>query len=127
MSKKSNIITVPISSGELFDKISILEIKVSKGIKKASNELDLLLREKSKLVVPVYVTGFYKCLYAINLQLWDIEDKKRELEQVQSFGDEFVEYARSVYILNDERARLKNNIDKFMNSEISEIKQHRSY
>lgn len=120
------MIHIPVSIGELFDKISILEIKVNQSIDAAQDELDLLNKEKPEHV-PIYVQGLYKALYAINLQLWDIEDRKREMEQQQDFKLEFIEYARAVYILNDERARLKGLINKFMGSSIREHKSHREY
>ena len=73
------------------------------------------------------VYSFVECLARVNELLWDIEDDKREHESKQDFGKEFIELARLVYILNDHRAYLKKQINKYSGSEIVEEKQHSKY
>ena len=113
---------VDVSVGELFDKLSILEIKASKGL-----DVDT---EKQKLldVYQEYNNTLTRYLYIhlkeVNSSLWLIEEKKRSLEKEQIIHDDFIHYARLVYILNDHRARLKKEIDKVCNSEIREKKSH---
>lgn len=120
-------IDVPISYGELYDKISILEIKLEKGIKSAKKEYESLLEIAEELYEPIYVTGFRHTLKAINLQCWEIEDIKRQCERDNIFDENFIEASRAVYILNDERARMKSMINKYMKSDIHEYKNHEDY
>lgn len=120
-------IDVAVSIGELFDKISILEIKKENGIDEAEKELNILNRKIDELSVPIYVQGIVRALKAVNSMCWEVEDKKRECERQQSFGEEFIQTSRAVYILNDERARLKGLINKYMQSDIVEYKNHREY
>ena len=119
------MINAPISIGELFDKISILHVKIDNGIEEARKEL--LLLEELVPSMPIAVEGLYNALKAINSYCWMVEDNKRECERQQDFDEHFIENARAVYILNDERARLKKLINKYMNSEIAEYKGHRDY
>jgi len=119
------MIEIPVSNGELLDKISILEIKVSMGIVEAQKELDLLKRKSKKIYLNIITEGLYKSLKTINSHLWLIEDTKRSHETDENFGKHFIEAARAVYILNDERARLKKLINKYTHSEISEYKSHK--
>tara|TARA_Y100000114_G_scaffold143375_1_gene150828 strand:- start:97 stop:462 length:366 start_codon:yes stop_codon:yes gene_type:complete len=121
------MIEVPISIGELYDKISILEIKVEKGLDAANKELELLTEISQKLYTPIYVEGLYKALKSINSHLWIIEDMKREKESDNEFDDQFIEIARAVYILNDQRAHLKKLINKHMDSKIEEHKSYEEY
>ena len=107
------MIKVEISYGELFDKISILEIKKSKlnnpeEIVKVKYELDLLLQElnNSKLNSSI-ISSLTKNLKEINLKLWNIEDEIREKERDKKFDEEFIRLARNVYITNDKRAKNK--------------------
>ena len=117
---------IEVANSEILDKFSILEIKESRG-------LDVSV-EKKKLEDSVcalfesYIIGFYyEILKTINEQLWEIEDAKRDRERRKEFGDEFTDLSRSVYMINDERARIKKMIDLFSESEINEVKSHRSY
>ena len=120
-------IDIAVSIGELFDKISILEIKRENGIEEAEKELNILNKKIDELSVPIYVQGIVRALKAVNSMCWEVEDKKRECERQQSFGEEFIQTSRAVYILNDERARLKGLINKYMQSDIVEYKNHREY
>ena len=127
------MIKVEISYGELFDKISILEIKKSKlnnpeEIVKVKYELDLLLLElnNSKLNSSI-ISSLTKNLKEINLRLWNIEDKIREKERDKKFDEEFIKLARNVYITNDKRAKIKSEINHRLNSKVFEIKSYKKY
>jgi len=114
-------IEIPVSVGELLDKITILEIKSmftdDEYIKK---ELDQLNQIKS--TTTQYTLEYEVKLKKVNEKLWKIEDKLRKLEKEQRFDDEFIELARSVYITNDKRARIKSEINELTNSSLREIK-----
>ena len=127
------MIRVDISYGELFDKISILEIKISKlhnpqEIVKVKYELNLLLQElnNSKLNSSI-ISSLTKDLKEVNLKLWNIEDEIREKERNKKFDEEFIKLARNVYITNDTRAKIKNEINKKLNSKVFEIKSYEKY
>ena len=120
-------INIEVSIGELFDKVSILEIKKENGIEEAEKELNVLNEKIEDLTVPIYVQGIARALKAINSMCWEVEDKKRECERQKDFKEDFIQTSRAVYILNDERARLKGLINKYMQSDIVEYKNHRSY
>jgi hypothetical protein len=125
------MVNVPISIGELLDKISILYIKIQKiqeptKLKNINKELSLLEKEAKK-INPKYLADFhYKKLVKINAVLWDIEDGKRAHES-KKFGTKFIYLARQVYIMNDERASLKKAINKKYKSGIVEEKSHKKY
>ncbi len=126
-------VNIPVSLGELLDKISILEIKNQKiqsesklknikkeltGLRNVLEEMNFKLSETDDL---------YKDLYKINLTLWEIEDSIRLLEKNEDFGEQFIELARSVYITNDKRFVVKNEINKLFNSEYVEEKSYEDY
>ena len=126
-------IFVEISVGELMDKISILEIKQKnlkdkEKIKIVSRELESL---NSCVQKDVHITDQIKSLYEdlkkINTKLWNIEDGKRDCERNGDFGEKFIKLAKSVYIENDQRAKIKNKINKLSGSNISEVKSHEKY
>jgi hypothetical protein len=114
-------ITIPVSVGELLDKISILEIKSlftnNKYIKKELEELNRIKRTLSQ-----YTLEYETQLKSVNQILWEIEDRIREKEKLQEFDDEFIELARGVYKNNDERARIKSHINELYKSTYREIK-----
>jgi len=129
----ANKIFAEISVGELLDKISILEIKQKKlkdseKIKIVTKELESL---KNTLKNDVSLTDEIKSLYNdlknINSKLWDIEDRKRDCERNKNFGEKFIELARSVYIENDNRAKIKNKINQLSGSNIAEVKSYDKY
>lgn len=127
-------INVPISPGELIDKITILEIKIDRmdDPKKLSNvktELDLLERvwQESGYVVNNMVEGKRSELKSINEKLWVIEDKIRLKESKAEFDREFIELARSVYFMNDHRARVKKEINIGVGSDLVEEKSYQDY
>ena len=130
MSNKIDKILAEISAGELFDKITILEIKKSKiSNKEKLNDIDkelLSLKEAVNKYIPNQskISKYINELKNINLKLWDIEDGKRSAEKNKDFGEKFIELARNVYKYNDERAKIKLKINETLNSNIKEIKSH---
>ena len=126
-------ISVPISVGELFDKISILEIKTKKikdkinlnVIKFELSELKKII--KNKKLNKEYNKIQYQKLLKINKRLWSIEDNKRKYEVTKNFDKKFIELARKVYLLNDKRAEIKNNININSGSKIKEVKSYKKY
>tara|TARA_E500000178_G_scaffold348930_1_gene404908 strand:+ start:742 stop:1128 length:387 start_codon:yes stop_codon:yes gene_type:complete len=126
-------INLPASIGELFDKITILEIKKLKikdktKLKIVNQELSLLKKVVlTKRINRRKLAPIIKQLKNINLQLWNVEDKLRIFEKNKSFKKDFVNYARKVYHMNDKRALLKNEINIKTNSLISEVKSYEEY
>jgi hypothetical protein len=124
---------VPVSPGELLDKITILRIK-SQRIQEAAKvanvrlELDLLERTWATLgAATAAVMADERALQAVNEQLWDIEDRIREKEAARSFDWDFIELARAVYHRNDERAAIKKRINVALGSRIVEEKSYQPY
>lgn len=114
-------ITIPVSVGELLDKISILEIKSKNSNNKyVLKELEDLNQIKD--TITQFTLNYMNELREVNLKLWKIENELRELEKKQDFGERFIELARSVYITNDKRAEIKKQINQLCNSEFKEIK-----
>jgi hypothetical protein len=128
-----SVISVPISYGELIDKITILEIKaaqISDALKLVNvrAELGLLnqtwaLHEASR----VDIADARARLKSVNEDLWDIEDRIRLKEKAQAFDVEFIELARSVYFRNDERAKIKREINLALGSQLVEEKSYKDY
>jgi hypothetical protein len=125
-------ITIEVSPGELLDKITILEIK-SRRIRdpeKRRNilvELDLLHNVREVLALPPGVDRLTQELKTVNETIWEIEDKVRRCELKGDFGPDFVSLARSIYLNNDRRARLKRQINKSLGSRLMEEKSLPSY
>lgn len=114
-------ITIPISVGELLDKISILSIKSQYTSNEyVTKELQDLIKIAQKH--RVYDDFYVSHLLQINYKLWKIEDDLRVLEKSQDFSETFIKFARSVYIINDERSRIKKEINKKYNSYYQEVK-----
>ena len=126
-------ILTEISSGELLDKISILEIKLenikdNESYKKISKELDILNEVKnSNIKMNDNLNVLYKKLKEANLSLWKIEDEIRFCEKNKNFGEKFVKLARDVYFTNDQRSKLKLQINKILGSSIEEVKKYTKY
>ena len=125
-------IKVPVSVGELFDKVSILEnklknIKEKEKLKNIEKEHKLLAKIALKLDPNYRSNSNYKKLFKINTVLWDIEEGKRDHERRKDFGQSFVDLARQVYIKNDLRAKYKKAINKEFGSEIVEEKSYKKY
>lgn len=124
-------VRVPIAIGELIDKISILEIKADRiadhaKLRNVRAELKILseLKSAAGLDTPD-MRLLAEELKSINAELWDLEDEIRELEARQDFGARFVTLARSIYLTNDRRARLKRKINLTCGSQIIEEKSYR--
>ena len=126
-------INTPISVGELFDKISILEIKNVKIKDKnklihVKNELKLLKNiVRKKNINKKNISKIIDQLKNINIRLWNVEDKLRVYEKNKSFKSEFIALARKVYFMNDKRAKLKNEINLHTKSQINEVKSYEKY
>tara|TARA_B110000444_G_C18801116_1_gene577511 strand:- start:1221 stop:1607 length:387 start_codon:yes stop_codon:yes gene_type:complete len=127
------LIKIPVSVGELADKITILEIKKNKikdknKLENINNELkhlSIILAKKVKL--DILMKKEIASLKKINLILWDIEDDKRKCEKNKKFGPKFIKLARNVYILNDKRAQIKFKINNLSGSNIIEVKSYDEY
>ena len=133
MNNKLKRIQSEISSGELLDKISILEIKLKKikdkeNLKEINKEYAILKQSQN---LNIKLTNELKDLFdelkKVNLNLWDIEDKLRICEKNKNFGKKFIELARGVYFNNDSRSKIKSEINKLLGSNIKEIKQYSNY
>ena len=130
MSNKLDKILAEISAGELFDKITILEIKKTKiSNKEKLNDIEkelLSLNETVKKYIPNQssISKYINDLKDINLKLWDIEDGKRAAEKNKDFGENFIKLARNVYKFNDERAKIKLAINTSLGSNIKEVKSY---
>ncbi len=128
-----NEIQIPISPGELLDKITILQIKaerISDPVKVANvkTELEMLTRVWEQAVeADAEITALTAELKSINESLWEIEDDIRDEERNKRFGDRFIELARAVYVTNDERANTKKKVNLHLNSTIVEEKSYQDY
>ena len=125
------IVEAPVSLGELVDKITILRIKsrnISDPLKleNINNELDMLSSVLSKAHTPDILLEF-QSLEDINAELWGIEDKIRVKESKKEFDQEFIELARSVYVTNDKRAKVKKGINLKVGSNLVEEKSYEQY
>ena len=128
-----NKIIVEVSIGELLDKISILEIKQEKikdpeKLKFVNNEYSILKDQLKKNVKSDdKLNNLYQSLKEINAKLWIIEDDKRQCEKDKDFGEKFIKLSRDVHFLNDDRAKIKLEINNLTGSAIKEIKEYTSY
>ena len=133
MADKSKKILSEISAGELLDKISILEIKLEKIKDKESyeeiNKEYKILKEVQNLNIKLTekLKTLFKEIKDINLNLWNIEDKLRICEKNKDYGQIFIKLARSVYLNNDKRSKIKSEINEILGSNIREIKQYVDY
>jgi predicted nuclease with TOPRIM domain len=130
MNNKLDKILAEISAGELIDKITILEIKKIKlddneKLKHVEKELSSLNNTCKRTITDLSkIQALIDKLKTINLKLWDIENKKRLAEKNNDFNDNFIELARSVYKNNDQRAKIKLEINDILGSNIKEVKSH---
>mgnify|MGYP006123642793 CR=1 FL=1 len=128
-----NKILVEVSVGELLDKISILEIKKEKikdsTKQKFINDEHLILKEQldKNVKSDEKLNGLFKSLKEINSKLWVIEDDKRLCEKNKDFTEKFIKLSRDIHFLNDERAKIKLEINNLTGSKIKEIKEYTSY
>ena len=128
-----NKIIVEVSIGELLDKISILEIKQEKikdpeKLKFISNEHSILKNQlENNIKSDDKINKLFHSLKEINAKLWVIEDDKRQCEKDKDFGEKFIKLSRDIHFLNDDRAKIKLNINDHTGSKIKEIKEYTSY
>lgn len=126
------MIQVKISIGELIDKLSILDIKKN-NIKDTNKlvyvekEYNLLMSLSEPFLQKKEIQSLYRELVTVNSELWDIEDKIRDFELLKRFDDVFINLARKVYMTNDKRFSIKNQINELTNSEIKEVKDYKDY
>ena len=128
-----NKILVEVSVGELFDKISILEIKKDKikdkeKLKFIIDEYNVLKEQMiNKVKLDKKLSSLFDTLKDINSKLWVIEDDKRLCEKNSDFGEKFIKLSRDIHFLNDKRASIKLEINNQTGSKIKEIKEYTSY
>jgi hypothetical protein len=123
---------VEISNGELLDKLSIIKIKLDNisdenKLKNIRKEFDILNTLSDKILKETPILNLFNELLEVNKKLWDVEDSIRHKEKLKEFDEEFVFYARNVYITNDLRAEIKRKINNITNSEIVEEKSYERY
>lgn len=128
----SKTVCVPVSIGELLDKITILNIKrvMVSDLEKVANvkrELIELMDMGSTFLSQPKVEELYDRLMVVNKNLWDVEDQLRKMELEKKFDEDFILKARSVYQLNDRRYQIKNEINILLGSNILEVKQYVDY
>jgi hypothetical protein len=126
------MITIPVSVGELLDKLSILQVKKTKisdieKLEYINKELELLYNLSYVFFENNKIQLLYNNLVEINFKLWDIEDEIRKFEKEKNFSSEFIELSRQVYYTNDKRFEIKNEINKMTDSDIKEVKEYVSY
>ena len=128
-----NEILIPISPGELLDKITILQIKAERisdpvKVTNVRTELDMLSKVwEETVVVDTEITALTAELKSVNEALWEIEDDIRDEERNRQFGERFIELARAVYVTNDERVNAKKKVNLHLNSTIVEEKSYQDY
>ncbi len=128
-----NKIIIEVSIGELLDKISILEIKQQKiknpeKLRFIKDEYSILKDQlEKKIKSSGELNELYKSLKEINSKLWVIEDEKRLCEKEKEFDEKFIKLSREVHFLNDDRAKIKLEINNLTNSKIKEIKEYTNY
>lgn len=126
------MVIIPVSVGELIDKLSILFVKQMKVINEEklsfiNKEFELIYNMSSIYLDDENILSLYRQLIDVNLNLWDIEDELRTIETTKNFNSHFIELARKVYYINDDRFLLKNKINESTNSEVREQKDYIEY
>lgn len=126
------MVSIPVSVGELIDKLSILQVKKTKisdelKLEFVNKEFEILHNLSSVYLNDIEIESLYHQLVQINTSLWDVEDKLRVIETEKRFEGEFISLARKVYFTNDDRFRLKNEINLITSSEIREVKDYVKY
>ena len=126
------MVTIPVSVGELIDKLSILHVKKIKIVNEnklsfINNEFELIYNMSSIYFDNEEILSLYRQLIDVNLKLWEVEDELRTIETTKNFDSHFIELARKVYYINDDRFSLKNKINELTNSEVREQKDYVEY
>lgn len=128
--RKIQTMKLEVSNGEIADKLSIIEIKLEKisdpgKLANLRNEFEVVNLAMSKIMEKSH--PLYRQLYEINSKLWIIEDHIRDLERDKNFGDDFIQTARSVYFINDDRSDVKRKINEITGSKLFEEKSYEEY
>jgi len=130
---------IEISNGELLDKVSIVKLKLEYigdtqkriHLRKEDNVLVTRMMELTESLSDKEAEGqylsLYDQLYAVNEKLWHLEDRIRNKERTNAFDDDFIQVARTIYFVNDERARLKREINELTQSSLHEVKSYQEY
>lgn len=126
------MVSIPVSVGELIDKLSILQVKKTKitdesKLEFVNKEFEILYNLSSVYLNDIEIESIYHQLVEVNSSLWDVEDRLRIIEKEKRFEGEFISLARKVYFTNDDRFRLKNEINLITSSEIREVKDYVKY
>jgi len=126
------MVTIPVSVGELIDKLSILHVKKNKIVNEdklsfINNEFELIYNMSSIYFDDKEILNLYRQLIDVNLKLWEVEDELRTIETTKNFDSHFIELARKVYYINDDRFLVKNKINELTNSEVREQKDYVEY
>jgi hypothetical protein len=126
------MVTIPVSVGELIDKLSILHVKQLKIVNEdklsfINKEFELIYNMSSMYLDDEKILNLYRQLIEVNLSLWDVEDELRTIENTKNFDSHFIELARKVYYTNDDRFLLKNQINELTDSEVREQKDYIKY
>tara|TARA_Y100000590_G_C15507016_1_gene933922 strand:+ start:301 stop:684 length:384 start_codon:yes stop_codon:yes gene_type:complete len=126
------IVKIPVSLGELLDKISILlikeqNIKDDKKLILVKEELKDLQKSKNQVLKGISSDKYLNELVEVNSKLWDIEDEIRDCERNKDFGENFIQLARSIYFNNDKRSKIKLEINSKYGSKIVEVKSYEEY
>jgi hypothetical protein len=126
------MVTIPVSVGELIDKLSILHVKKLKIVNEdklsfINKEFELIYNMSSLYLDDDKILNLYRQLIDVNLKLWDVEDELRAIETTKNFDTHFIELARKVYYTNDDRFLLKNQINELTDSEVREQKDYIEY
>ena len=121
---------IEVSNGEIADKLTIIELKLSKirdeaKLTNLKNEYAVVSEAMSTIMDTSH--PLYRQLFELNSKLWQIEDHIRDLERVRDFGDDFIQTARSVYIINDDRSDIKRKINETTGSKLFEEKSYEDY
>ena len=121
---------IEVSNGEIIDKLTIIQIKLERikdesKLKNLRREYEILSEASASIIKTDH--PLYKALYDVNCELWDIEDRIRDLERKKDFGNEFVSVARSVYFRNDKRSEIKREINLLTSSGLIEEKSYEKY
>ena len=121
---------IEVSNGEIVDKLTIIEIKLKHikddaKLKNLQKEYEVLDEAVSKIIAKNH--ELYQALLHVNQELWNIEDRIRDLERDKDFGDEFIKTARAVYFTNDKRSEIKRKINELTGSELVEEKSYQKY
>ena len=121
---------IEVSNGEITDKLTIVEIKIARikdPVKLDNLQKEFQILNRAVLSIMDKSHPLYRELYDINSQLWNIEDRIRDLERMKDFGDEFIQTARSVYFINDKRSAVKRAINELTGSDLTEEKSYEKY